>query len=254
MRKGGKKYGFPKIFCEGDPRGRSLLGFMFEKGYGTKADASRALEYYELASRENDTFGHIRLGFVYLEGRLGVAADLKSAEHHLTVASKSASAQAWLGLGLLARKSDPKKASKLFAVAAQKGSLLGAFELSQLQLAEDGMLCGAALQNLAHVFEWSSGVRRMLEKAFKAERVERNTTRALELYEILAWAGVEEAQANAAHIYHHVKNDMEKALRYYELSAEQGNARSHLMIGNYYYTRNLNLSHTAYRRAADLHQ
>jgi len=47
---------------------------------------------------------------------------------------------------------------------------------------------------------------------------------------------------------------LERARRYYELSAEQGNAHSHLMLGNYYYAqRSLNLSHTAYRRAAELH-
>lgn len=258
---------FEAAAMQGDARGRSLMGFMLEKGYGTTADASAALSLYEQAAQQQDSFGLVRLGFVYLQGRLGVPPDAKQAEHHLTAASKAGAAQAWLGLGQLARAADPKKAAKLFAVAAQKGSMGAAFELAQLQLAEDAALCVVAAQNLASVFEWSTPVRQMLQRAHELARPlagggggggggrEGNASLALRIYETLAWAGVEEAQANAAHLYHHALKDMETAARYYELSAEQGNAHSHLVLGDYYYNRQkLNLSHTAYRRASELHQ
>jgi TPR repeat protein len=150
---------------QGEPRGKSLLGFMYEKGYGVKADASEALSLYEQAAKQQDSLGLIRLGFAHLEGRLGVPVDFKQAEHHLTIASKSGSAQAWLGLGLLAKPTDVKKASKFLAVAAQKGSILAAFELAQIQISEDSQLCVTALQNLHHVFEWSTPVRRLLQRA-----------------------------------------------------------------------------------------
>ena len=74
----------------------------------------------------------------------------------------------------------------------------------------------------------------------------------MELYEQLAWAGIEEAQANAAHLLHRAGRS-EEAMRYYTLSAEQGSSHSHLMLGDHFYaTRRLNTSLAAYRRAADL--
>ncbi len=237
---------------QGDARGRSLLGFMTEKGYGAPADAGAALELYKQAAEQNDSFGMVRLGLAHLQGRLGLTPDPKQAEQLLTTASKSGSAQAWLGLGLLHTKSDDKKAVKFFLLAAQKGSTLAAYELAQIQL-KDATLCASAVQNLAHVVEWSDPVLRVLARAYRDAR-RGHVEEALSLYERLAWGGVEEAQANAAYLLHKQLNDVERARRYYELSAEQGNANSHLMLGNYYYERNsLNLSHTAYRRAAELH-
>ena len=237
---------------QGSARGQSLLGFMTEKGYGAPADATAALALYQLAAQQQDAFGMVRLGLAYLQGRLGLPPDAMQAEHLLTAASKSGSAQAWLGLGLLYARTDEKKAAKFFLLAAQKGSTLAAFELAQLQLKE-AALCANAVQNLAHVVEWSDPVLRLLARAHREAR-RGGVAVALALYERLAWAGVEEAQANAAHLYHRRLDDFGRARRYYELSAEQGNAHSHLMLGNYHYAQgSLNLSHTAYRRAAELH-
>lgn len=245
---------FESAARQGDPRGRALQGFMLEKGFGVPSPSpSEALSLYRAAAEAGDAFALSRLGFAHLHGRLGLPANAQQAEAHLNMATKAGGAQAWVGLGLLAR-GDDKKAIKFFAVAAQKGSTTASLELAQLLL-KDASQCPTALLHLQHVVDWSNPVLQLLDRASRLVRA-RNVSAALALYEQLAWAGNEEAQANAAYLFHRhpLVRDMDKALRYYQLSAEQGNAHSHLMLGDYHYAaNNLNLSHTAYRRASDLH-
>jgi TPR repeat protein len=236
-------------------RAVAKVAFMYEKGYGVEQDSKQALQLYKQSAKKEDAFGLARLGFVYLFGKLGVLKDLHEAEQLFLRASKAGAPSAWLGLGYIAQsKGDGKKALKYFGLAGQKGSSFAAYEMARIQV-HDPTLCLVAVRNLAMVMEWSEGVVQLLTKAYKEVKGEGNLAGALEIYEQLAWAGVEEAQANAAYIHHIIYNDFEKARLYYELSAEQRNSHSHLMLGNYYYynVKNLNISHVAYRRASDLH-
>lgn len=234
-----------------DPRGLAMLAFMHEKGFGCEVSEIKALELYEKAAELQDGFAYSRLGKAYSLGLLGVSKDMRSAEHYFTLATKSGSSLAWYGLAEIAlRQKEEKKAAKFLSIAVQKGSSVAAVRLAELQRKEK-TLCHQALRNYGMAFEWSDLVIGMLTQAFQHYSMG-NATYALKLYEHLAWAGVEEAQANAAYIYDQAMNNQEMAKTYYELSAEQGNAHAHKMLGDYYYSNNLNLSHTAFRRAAEM--
>ena len=238
-----------------DARGESMLAFMYEKGYGVAVSNSSALKMYEDASLEEDLFAMCRLGLAHLEGRLGLEPSLENAQTHFAKASQLGAACGFGGLGRVsARRKDSKQALKFFALAVQKGHRRSALALARLQLAESAVSCATAIRNLAVVVESAEPVVQQLKRAHgEATAAKGNKTLALELYEQLAWAGVEEAQANAAHLLHHEFENLPRAVRYYQLSAEQHNSHSHLMIGDLHYNGlNLNLSLTAYRRAADL--
>lgn len=148
---------------------------------------------------------------------------------------------------------DVTKAIKCFSSGVQRGSLLSAYELGMILLKEP-LQCPQAIRHLASVIERSSVVGKDLVEAHAATMGPNpDFQKALVIFEKLAWAGVEEAQANAAYIHHRKMNNLEMAIRYYVLSAEQSNAHSHLILGDYYYQKEqFNISVTAYRRAADL--
>lgn len=234
-----------------DPRGVALYGFMYEKGFGVEKDDKKALSLYETAAEKQDGFAYARLGKAYLGNALGLKQDLKSAEHYFTLATKSGSSLAWYGLGQIAlMQKEEKKALKYLSIAVQKGSGIAAVTLGEIQMQEK-MTCQQAVKTFGLAFKWSELVTRMLSQAYQHYALG-NITHSLKLYESLAWAGIEEAQANAAYIYDVILENHDVAKTYYELSAEQGNAHAHKVLGDYHYPRNLNLSHTAFRRAAEM--
>lgn len=232
---------------------------MFLQGFGVPSHVpqserdQKALELYKRAADLEDSLAYSKLGKAHMDGLLGLAQDRAEAESLLTKSLKGGIPSSWYFLGRLAlRAGDEKKAAKMFHVGVQKGHALSAFELGLLQLKERKS-CNEAVHNFALVFEWSEIVVRKLNQAFRAYTVLGNATQALEIYEQLAWTGIEEAQANAAFLLDQVLQEPERAKVYYELSAEHGSAHSHLKLGDYYYrTGQLNTSHTAYRRASDL--
>ena len=235
-------------------RGIAMLGFMYEKGYGVAQSNATALKMYKQAAERQDTFGMARLAKAHLQARLGLDTDVAAAEDLYARASALGDRSALAGLGLIARmRGDMQKATKFFGLAVQKGQRAAAWELARLQLS-DPATCALALRNLFAVIQWSDPVVKGLKEARALVRGPRpDYEGALRIYTQLAWAGVEEAQANAAHILHKELNRSQESILYYQLSAEANNHHSHLVLGDMLYeAKDLNMSLTAYRRASDL--
>ncbi len=192
-------------------------------------------------------FALVRLGKRYLD-----TGDYKHSEHYYTLASKAGAASAWHGLGRIAlHHGNPKQAFKYFQIASQKGSIMGLNALAKMQF--DSHDCAGAWLSYTALFGMSPQVTYALRDAWRHWK-NANATAALIIYERLALAGIEEAQANAAYIHHVVRGSFDDARLFYEMSAESGSPHSYVMLGNDYFSRqDYNKSHAAYLAATKFH-
>jgi TPR repeat protein len=145
---------------------------------------------------------------------------------------------------------DPAKAFYHFTGAAHAGHATAAYNLAMMQLGGSAPGNGAAqlncrnaanlLKGIAERGRWNAPVERANE-AFR----EGNLDAAYALYAKAAEAGLEVAQANAAHVLETLARragtEAERderlalALRFHKLAADQGNARSLLKVGDAMY-------------------
>lgn len=153
-----------------DPAANHLLGYLYEKGLGVRADIGAALRHYgdaaiagnadaqlalgvlafegggvypdyeraagwfRLAAAEGDPRADVRLGLLYAEG-LGVAQSSVAAAHHFAKAASrgDADGEFWLGLSWLNGDGLPQsyqKAAANFEAAAGQGHAEAAYHLA----------------------------------------------------------------------------------------------------------------------------
>ena len=250
---------FAQAAAAGDADAMSHLGHMHANGVGVEANNETALALFRRAAEKGNAHAQYGLGYMHLSGfgMDGGEGDPDKAHHYLSLAAEQGSAEAMFHLGALHLRGevpgiakDPAKAFYHFTGAAHAGHATAAYNLAMMQLGGSAPGNGAAqlncrnaanlLKGIAERGRWNAPVERANE-AFR----EGNLDAAYALYAKAAEAGLEVAQANAAHVLETLARragtEAERderlalALRFHKLAADQGNARSLLKVGDAMY-------------------
>lgn len=117
----------------GDAAAKHLLGYLYEKGLGVRADIGAALAFYGDAALEGNVDAQIALGLIAFEGD-GVWPDYERAAGWFRLAAAGGDPRGAVRLGLMHAEGvgvarDPVAAANLFAQAATKGDPDGKFYL-----------------------------------------------------------------------------------------------------------------------------
>ena len=66
---------YTELALQGNADAQTSLGFMYQNAQGTQKDDAKALEYYTLASEQEQPYALFNLGILYMNGLGGVAHD-----------------------------------------------------------------------------------------------------------------------------------------------------------------------------------
>jgi TPR repeat protein len=121
----------------GNVAAQTLLGLIYEGGYGVPQDHTEAAAWYKISAAGGDREAQFALGMMYQEGR-GVELDLAQAADYLESAANGGKTAAKYNVGLiylkgLARPVDAVKAAALLDQAATAGSMDAQYVLAQLR-------------------------------------------------------------------------------------------------------------------------
>ena len=122
--------------ADNDAEASNLLGAMYENGWGTDQDFSKAVDYYKKAANADLADANNNLANMYKEGK-GVDADESEAHYYYEKAARLGDSNANLSLGNMV--SDPKssyyskdQAEKYYRLSADAGN-----DLAQVALAKE---------------------------------------------------------------------------------------------------------------------
>ena len=121
---------------KGDVAAQTLLGLIYEGGYGVPQNLEEAVAWYEFAAAGGEREAQFALGMMYLDGR-GVERDRSRAADYLEMAAGGDKTTAKYNLALLylegqVRPPDIARAAELFGEAAEAGSPDAQYVLAQL--------------------------------------------------------------------------------------------------------------------------
>jgi TPR repeat protein len=142
-----------------DPAANHLLGYLYEKGLGVRADIGAALRHYGDAALAGNADAQFALGLLAFDGG-GVYPDYERAAGWFRLASAQGDARADVRLGIMHAEGaglarDAVAAANYFAKAAAKGDADGAFYLGVAWLNGDGV--PQNYRNAARSFEAAAG-------------------------------------------------------------------------------------------------
>ena len=193
---------FEQSADSGNKRAMAMLGHLYGRGHGVKADNETALKWFTLGAEKGSTLAHARLGMFNLYG-LSVDRNVTKARHHFQRAANEGDAGAMHSLGILRIKGlgvrrDYAKALRLFQQSAKQGHTLAQNKLAQMKLlglgappsCEDAAL---TFKSVAEHGPWSD----MMKIAYRRFQ-QRDYGPALWLYRMLAGEGYNIAESNAA--------------------------------------------------------
>lgn len=86
---------------KGDPASLNILGLKYYNG--DKKDYLKAKEYFKLASKQNDSYGFLNLGYYYFDG-FSEAKDYFQAENYFRLSAKLGNSTAYYELGCMYEK------------------------------------------------------------------------------------------------------------------------------------------------------
>jgi uncharacterized protein len=120
----------------GDVAAQTLIGLIYEGGYGVPQSYSDAFTWYQLAANSHDREAQFALGMMYLQGR-GVDQDRAKAADLFEMSAKQGQIDAMYNLALLylegaVRPVDPKLAAQYLEQAAESGNADAQYALAQL--------------------------------------------------------------------------------------------------------------------------
>ena len=203
---------------------QAVLGYLYERGYGVKADPLEAVNWYRKAAEQKSDDGLLHLGRAYEHG-IGVAKDSAQARIYYSKAVAAGSQDARKALAALGTGLEPvSPAQTQFdeGVRLYKSrDYAGAAKLF-LQLAEQGN-ANAQLQ-IGYQYAHGEGVRQ-------------NAGEAVRWYRQAAGRGNAKAQSNLGKMYEDglgVREDWAEAVRWYRRSAEHGYAEGQFNLGRAY--------------------
>ena len=203
---------------------QALLGYLYERGDGVKADPAEAAKWYRRAADQNQEDGLFNLGRAYEHG-IGLSKDSGQARTYYGKAAAAGSRDARQALAALGKGPEPAKPRQ---AQFEEGARLykakdfsGAAKLFQ-QLAEQG----DPRAQLQVGYQYANG-----------EGLRRNYDEAVRWYRKAAEQGNAVAQTNLGKLYEDglgVKEDWAEAVRWYRKGAEQGYAEGRFSLGRAY--------------------
>jgi TPR repeat protein len=186
------------LFINASEKGHVLaqlfVGDCYKHGYGTPKNENLSFEYYEKVANQNYAIGQLEVGCCYEHG-YGIKKDTNISSYWYEKAANNGNTIAMFNLGIYYENNkddfekDYNKAFELFKQSAEGGCL-------------DGIMM------LGYCYNEGIGTKIDKQKAF-------------ELYQNAANLGDITAQYNLALMYEK-ENDIDKAIYWYEKSAEQG--------------------------------
>lgn len=84
---------------QGDPKAQYYLGLVYENGYGTAANASMAVKWYQRAAEQGLDSAQVNLGMCFLQGT-GITTDEAEGIRWLTSAANNGNTDAMTNLGI----------------------------------------------------------------------------------------------------------------------------------------------------------
>ncbi len=192
----------------GDTAAQTLIGLIYEGGYGVPRDFGEAVNWYQFAANGGDREAEFALGMMYLDGR-GVEADHAKAADYLEQAAASGQMNATYQLALLylqgdARPRDDARAAQLLATAAAADIADAEFVLAQLY--DQGRGVASDPREATHWFEEAARLGHVPSEVEYAIRLfngvgtEQDRTAAYDWFRRAADIGNPIAQNRLAHI------------------------------------------------------
>jgi hypothetical protein len=141
---------FQRAAEQGEPEAWNMIGRCHEKGWGTAQDYVRAIPYFERAIALGHVWAKVNLAQILM--RLGDPADCPRAYRLFEEAARAGNLKALNSLARFleegwAGPADPRRATALYRVAAQRGDHWAQFNLATLLYAQ-----GDAEQALAWLY------------------------------------------------------------------------------------------------------
>ena len=186
------------------------LGNIYYCGHGVKQDNNKAKKYYELSAKQNNSYAFVNLGNLYYN-ECGVKQDYNKAKEYYEISAKQNNSDALNSLGNIYAsgygvRQDYNKAKEYYELSANQNN-------------------SNAIFNLGNHYYYGYGVKQDYNKA-------------KEYYEISANQNNSYALNGLGALYfdgYGVKRDINKAKEYLELSAKQNNSSAFNSIGALYY-------------------
>ncbi|MCP4384967.1 MAG: sel1 repeat family protein, partial [Hyphomicrobiales bacterium] len=121
---------------KGDTAAQTLIGLIYEGGYGVPQSLPDALSWYQIAANAGDREAQFALGMMHLEGR-GVERDRVKAAEFFEQAARQGQIDAMYNLGLFhlegtVRPLDPELAAAYLSRAAEAGNPNAQYALAQI--------------------------------------------------------------------------------------------------------------------------
>lgn len=203
---------------------QAVLGYLYERGYGVKADPVEAVKWYRKAAEQNNDDGLLHLGRAYEHG-IGVTKDSSQARIYYSKAVAAGSQDARQALASLGKGPEPASSAQTQfdeGVRLYKAKDYAGAAKVFLNLAEQGN--ARAQVQIGYQYAYGEGVRQ-------------NADEAARWYRKAAVQGNAKAQSNLGKMYEDglgVGEDWAQAVAWYRKSAEQGYAEGQFNLGRAY--------------------
>ncbi|CEF53655.1 tetratricopeptide repeat protein [Acetobacter ghanensis] len=127
----------------GDAKALNMLGRAYERGWGITPNPLLALQYFEMAARQNYGWAFFNMADLYLSGQ-GIPRDVPRAYALYVKAAQAGVAKALNMIGLLQEDQSPSgvaAARQYYQAAADAGDCWGALNMARLALQEGDTAC-----------------------------------------------------------------------------------------------------------------
>ncbi|KAI9145207.1 hypothetical protein BKA69DRAFT_1121621 [Paraphysoderma sedebokerense] len=220
-----------------------LLGKMYWRGDGVKADNKTALKWFARGAEQDDPGSMAALGVMLVEGH-DVKKDVEKGYRFLNKAAEMENSEAQVQIGLMKlRQQDYPAAIRYLTQAGKKGHILAMFYLAELYIKGTGINRDCNMAALLYKLvtekglEWISPT---ISEAYHA-LTDGDADRALLLYLIAAERGFEVAQSNVAWLVDSaqiVSSPLHPSLHIlsyvnWNRAANQGTTDARLKVGEY---------------------
>ena len=232
-----------EYFAEkGDREAQVKLGYFYDKGLGGQVNHESAAKWYGFAAEQGQVVAQFLLGQLYQMGYLGKEPDYTEAKKWYAKAQHS-NPKAAVALGFIydTVEDDYLKAKESYQLAANKGDVLGQFDLALLYKEGKGIATNyskaIALFDKASQQGYGEAMTQLAELYFNGLGVPRNEQKALQLYKQAA------AKGNAGALYQlgllsetgvATQINFANATNYYSKASDRGHEKAKLALARMY--------------------
>lgn len=229
------------------------LGRMYYYGHGVQSDMEVAIMYFKAAAEQGNCFAEYWLGKLYYRGE-GVIQNIDMSYYWYNRAARKGLTCAQYDLGNInfygeGRIKNYPEATKYYIAAAEQGHILSSQKLVQIfwcvdygmqnydmamkwyrRMADDGDK--VTQYNIANIYYTGDLVQSFDPENIYGCKVTRNIDLAIMYFNLSANQGYIEAQIALGRYYHHLKNYV-AAQKWWLIAAERGNVEAQYRMGLY---------------------